>query len=406
MSANEIAKLCENLSIKDEDGEIHQISEEVGRVGEEDVNHCLVGKILSGRRVNREAFRMVIESLWSPFGNVDIEMVSENVFLFFFNKPEDRNKVWDRGPWHFDKCLLVLEKPEGTGEISKLKFNKADFWIQIHDIPIMCMNRRTAKWLAEQIGEVIEIPTDSRDCWGKFLRVKVRIDISKPLKRWLRLGLDRSGNIVVVGLKYERLPEFCYACGWLGHGISECPDTEAKKEAMEGATLRFGPWMRAPIQRNRKISHHPSTGIPKEAASGETFYNLRGGKARRIDVFRWQNQNSTERGVDHNIQQSPKIKRKKWKRFAWEMQKQLASGLLASLLQRKLAVSIFAKKSPTALSFNPSTFPPEKPSLGCKRRVVFDNLEEVKDLKKLKQYGLFSIPVTSAKPMEQAHREP
>ncbi|TXG60547.1 hypothetical protein EZV62_015120 [Acer yangbiense] len=225
MSANEIARLCENLSIKDEDREIHKVSGGVDTEGVKSVDHCLV---------------------------VDIEAVGENVFMFFFDNPEDRIWVWQRGPWHFDKSLLVLEIPEGTGEISKMSFNRADFWVQIHNIPIMCMNRRMAKWLAEQIGEVIEIPSESRDCWGKFFRVKVRIDISRPLKRWLRLSLDQSGNIVVVGLKYERLPEFCFACGKIGHGINDCPDKEAKKEAMEGTNLRFGSWMRAPISEKTK----------------------------------------------------------------------------------------------------------------------------------------------------------
>ncbi|TXG69259.1 hypothetical protein EZV62_004194 [Acer yangbiense] len=258
MSANEIARLCENLSIKDEDREIHQISEDVGEEGVQDVDHCLVGKVLSGKRVNREAFISVIEHLWNPFGKVEIESVGENVFMFHFQNPEDRSRVWQRGPWHFDKSLIVLEMPEGTGEIAKLRFNKADFWVQIHDIPIMCMNRRSAKWLAEQIGEVIEIPSESRDCWGKFLRVKVRIDISRPLKRWLRLSLDKSGNVVVVGLKYERMPEFCFACGRVGHGINECSDIEAKKEAMEGNNPRFGLWMRA-----------PTTDKPKDKSSSQ-----------------------------------------------------------------------------------------------------------------------------------------
>ncbi|TXG68535.1 hypothetical protein EZV62_003470 [Acer yangbiense] len=274
MGSNDLARLCENLSIKDEDNEVRQVSEGIDRDGVEDVDHCLVGKVLSGKRVNREAFKTVIEQLWSPFGNVEIEVVGDNTFMFYFNNPEDRDRIWQRGPWHFDRSLIVLEKPEGMGDISQLCFNKAEFWVQIHDIPIMCMNKRMAKWLAEQIGRVVEIPMESRECWGKFLRVKVLIDISKPLKRWLRLKLDRSDNIVVVGLKYERLPEFCYACGKVGHGINKCTDTEAKKEAIEGPKTKFGSWLRAsPTDKFKlKSSSQGSGGTSvKERSSEEGF---------------------------------------------------------------------------------------------------------------------------------------
>ncbi|TXG57878.1 hypothetical protein EZV62_015707 [Acer yangbiense] len=164
MGSKELAQLCENLSIKDEDSAIHQVSGGIERDGVEDVNHCLVGKVLSGKRVNREAFKSVIEQIWRPYGSVDIEVVGENMFMLYFNSTVERDRIWHRGPWHFDRNLIVLEKPEGTGDISQLSFNKTELWVQIHDIPIMCMNRRMAKWLAEQIGEVIDIPSESRDC--------------------------------------------------------------------------------------------------------------------------------------------------------------------------------------------------------------------------------------------------
>ncbi|TXG67121.1 hypothetical protein EZV62_008396 [Acer yangbiense] len=104
-----------------------------------------------------------------------------------------------------------------------------------------------AKWMAEQIGEVVEIPADSRECWGKFMRVKVRIDISKPLRRWLQLKLGKTEEITTVSLKYERLPEFCYACRRVGHGIMECLDVEARKQVLDGTPTKFGGWLKALI---------------------------------------------------------------------------------------------------------------------------------------------------------------
>ncbi|TXG69631.1 hypothetical protein EZV62_004566 [Acer yangbiense] len=98
------------------------------------------------------------------------------------------------------------------------------------------------------VVEALRFPTwkdAMKECWGKFIRVKVQIDISKPLKRWLSLKMGKSDEIVVVGLKYERLSNFCYACGRIGHVIKECTDEEAKKRALDGASPKFRQWLKA-----------------------------------------------------------------------------------------------------------------------------------------------------------------
>ncbi|TXG66315.1 hypothetical protein EZV62_007590 [Acer yangbiense] len=50
MVESETVKLYENLLLVDEDGAIHEMSEEAQRDGEADVDLCLVGKILSGKK--------------------------------------------------------------------------------------------------------------------------------------------------------------------------------------------------------------------------------------------------------------------------------------------------------------------------------------------------------------------
>ncbi|KAI9187214.1 hypothetical protein LWI28_025616 [Acer negundo] len=95
------------------------------------------------------------------------------------------------------------------------------------------------------IGRVIGIPVDAKECRGKYLSVKIQIELNKPLKRFIKLAVDDSEKVVVAPLIYERLPEFCYACGKLGHVLKECSDYEARIEALEGASTKFGAWMRA-----------------------------------------------------------------------------------------------------------------------------------------------------------------
>ncbi|KAL5761429.1 hypothetical protein ACOSP7_017693 [Xanthoceras sorbifolium] len=127
MDAEEISKLCESLTLSEEDGPVLNVSGETQREGVRGLNHILVGKILSRKKVNREAFKMVIEQIWNTVRGVEIESVGENMFVFYFRSLEDKISVFSRGPWHFDKCLIVFEEPTGAGEIAKMKFCRADF---------------------------------------------------------------------------------------------------------------------------------------------------------------------------------------------------------------------------------------------------------------------------------------
>ncbi|KAL5849009.1 hypothetical protein ACOSQ4_007022 [Xanthoceras sorbifolium] len=184
------------MSLSDEDSPILQISGDDQSEGIREIHKCLVRKVLSRKKINREAFRGTIEQIWNLVGRVEIEMVGDNMFVFHF--------------------------------------------ASIYNIPLVCMNRRSASMLAGVLGEVIEIPLESKECWGKFLRVKVSIDISKLLKRGIRLWLEEFGLLIVAPMRYECLPDYCFACGLIDHAFRECTDIEAKKEALRSSTSKYG----------------------------------------------------------------------------------------------------------------------------------------------------------------------
>lgn len=58
-------------------------------------------------------------------------------------------------------------------------------------------------------------------CWGESLRLKIRIDITKPPRRgiWIDLGGDQKS--IWIQARYERLLDFCYSCGQIGHMTKE-----------------------------------------------------------------------------------------------------------------------------------------------------------------------------------------
>ena len=94
-----------------------------------------------------------------------------------------------------------------------LEFSRAAFWVQIHNVSERSFTQATSEAIGNIIGEVIVVANLEDDCVGnEFLRVRVSIDISKPLSQCRKLWAEGK-QVGWVGLKFEHLPNFCYWCG-------------------------------------------------------------------------------------------------------------------------------------------------------------------------------------------------
>ncbi|MBA0677307.1 hypothetical protein Goari_018722 [Gossypium aridum] len=114
------------------------------------------------------------------------------------------------------------EKKLGRGEDPlKVPLIFTPFWVQIHDVPIGLFSGKLAIQLGNFIGVFLEY--DSSNLGKKnhnYMRVRVQIDVRKPLKR--KKQVLCSGVRSYVKFKYERLSLFCFYCGRLGHNDSFC----------------------------------------------------------------------------------------------------------------------------------------------------------------------------------------
>ncbi|KAK3195438.1 hypothetical protein Dsin_026748 [Dipteronia sinensis] len=127
MNADEVAQLCEALTLQDLEGPLMPLQADLKNDGKRRLALRLVGKILSNKLVNRDVFMHLIPRIWKIKQGVEIEVVDGNVFSFTFKCTEDRQMVLHGGPWRFDKALLVLVEPTGKGDIKEISFNKEAF---------------------------------------------------------------------------------------------------------------------------------------------------------------------------------------------------------------------------------------------------------------------------------------
>ena len=81
------------------------------------------------------------------------------------------------------------------------------------------------------------------------------MDISVPLKCGQRLE-PQDGEPFWIYFQYEKLPNFCYACGKLDHVIRECEDGDGVSPNTPVAELPFEAWLRADYLRSHAQPLH------------------------------------------------------------------------------------------------------------------------------------------------------
>ncbi|GMN56956.1 hypothetical protein TIFTF001_026061 [Ficus carica] len=99
------------------------------------------------------------------------------------------------------------------------------------------MRRRGGEFLRWNHGYLINI------C-GSFLHVRVLIDVSKPIRKVVPVLVSTNGTTHRAELKFERIPDFCYVCGRIGHITTKCLEPVAN-EMIELGNFQYGDWLKA-----------------------------------------------------------------------------------------------------------------------------------------------------------------
>lgn len=201
--------------------------------------HCLVANLLTNRPYNREAFKATIKKVWRPMKPVKFHEMGSNMIMVAFDDKMDKTRVMREGPWHFNRCLILMKDYDGKQQTSKLSITEAKFWVRIHVLPFMARNEFMGDLIGNVLGRAKEVDLDEGKIeWGEFIRVRVTLDITKPLLRRKRLAIAEK-ELVWITFSYERLPNFCYWCV-MGHNHCDCALWRNEKEKKTESTLPYG----------------------------------------------------------------------------------------------------------------------------------------------------------------------
>lgn len=203
----------------------------------------LVTRVLSPKPININAFKNTILKAWSPKKKVSTNTLQPNNMAFIFEDENDTNKIMNLS-WSFRDMQVVVQRWPPDKALQELDLNKTLIWVHAYGLPVNLMNQSTAEYIRNTIGTFIktDLHTPAHK-WKKALRIQVEVQIQKPLFTFVSVPRQNTSNIPI-GIRYERISEFCFKCGVLGHKFLTCNDT-LNLDSMDISTNGYGPWTKS-----------------------------------------------------------------------------------------------------------------------------------------------------------------
>lgn len=136
----------------------------------------------------------------------------------------------------FDTSLFSLKVFDGYTPPIKMVFDSEIFWIQMHHVPLACLNIAMGEQIGKTLSRMIDsVIKDYGASGGRTLCVEV--NLFKPMPRGRTLNVN--GKRLWIPFTYEKLPRLCFKCGQILHGAGGCKQRDSL------TTNQYGAWLRS-----------------------------------------------------------------------------------------------------------------------------------------------------------------
>lgn len=174
-----------------------------------------------------------------------------NFYLFQFYHEVDVKRAMNDCPWSFNRRALIMQRMK-EGDIPRnIALSSLDLWMQVYDLKPGFMSEKILTEVGNYVGKfVASCPSNLTGVWRDYFRIRVTVDVTKPLKRKMKIK-KAAQDWFWINFKYENVLIFCFICGIIGHSEEFCSRLFVVAEA--DIVKPYGPWICAPFKIQIKL---------------------------------------------------------------------------------------------------------------------------------------------------------
>ncbi|OMO59975.1 hypothetical protein CCACVL1_24498 [Corchorus capsularis] len=132
---------------------------------------------------------------WKLEYTLTVLEVGERVFLFQFEDELERDRVLVNQPWCFNRVLMVFREYDPDLAPETLSFDLFPFWVRIFKLPLSMMTEKIGVVLGETMGTVLDVDLST----GRYLRIRVEINVLNPLKDTMKVSTPNVTMLKTMG---------------------------------------------------------------------------------------------------------------------------------------------------------------------------------------------------------------
>jgi hypothetical protein len=124
-----------------------------------------------------------IAQAWKFLKSLITEDRDDGLMVFTFEDLDNLNRVLEDSPWNIKGSPMFLRKWYGMDAIEDLDFTKANYWVQVHNLPLELVTIDNASSIGASLGELLCIDNvdNMKPSRKIFLRFHVCLNLLNPL---------------------------------------------------------------------------------------------------------------------------------------------------------------------------------------------------------------------------------